>query len=387
MSRATIEPAVSPKGAEERAASLGTEIYDTIRLVHMAFLSTARRRILTAPERSFTRSLSLASTKRRAALFYAAVPHVFGREQHAVAAGRKEYSRLTGGGEQRYLLRRNIHMIEKGLSMRPRREIFAVDYIDATVDAFAASVGDVAGGCGTDPELQWANDVLATYFEAIGPHRVIDRARGRFVHAPVGVDPRSSQEGLSPYARDLSQEPPVSYERLLRLAERRRSVRWFEQRPVPRHLVEKAIDVAALSPSACNRQPFQFRVFDEPTRVHEVASIPMGTKGWVHNIPTFVVIVGSLAAFFSERDRHTIYTDGCLAAMSFLLALESLGLSSCCVNWPDIAEREERMEAALGLAPHERPVMCIAVGYPDAAGLVPFSQKRPSEALLRFNDG
>jgi nitroreductase len=111
----------------------------------------------------------------------------------------------------------------------------------------------------------------------------------------------------------------------------------------------------------------------------------MGTRGWSHNVPTFVVVVGTLSAFFSERDRHTIYTDASLAIMTFVLALETMGIGSCCVNWPDIDELEEKMASELSLAPHERPVMCLAIGRPDPAGLVPYSQKREPEDVLRFH--
>ena len=316
-------------------------------------------------------------------LYYAVRPSSFGREHRAVLAGIQRYRRLDAEGRQRYLLRRNIHMLEKGLSMRPRRETFALNYIGATVNRFQQLTGEIGGSAGTDRELQWASDVLTTFFEVAGDHPTIQSARSNFVCAPRGVDDRSPN-GLSPYQRDIARAAPVRYEDLLTLAERRRSVRWFEQREVPRELILQATEVASLSPSACNRQPFEFRVFDDPESVQRVAEIPMGTRGWVHNIPTFVVIVGTLSAFFDERDRHLIYTDGCLAAMSFLLALETLGLSSCCVNWPDIAEREHRMAEVLGLGPDERPVMCVAVGYPDPAGLVPFSQKRAADQLARF---
>jgi nitroreductase len=44
------------------------------------------------------------------------------------------------------------------------------------------------------------------------------------------------------------------------------------------------------------------------------------------------------------------------------------------------------MARLLDLAPHERPIMCIAIGYPDAAGLVPFSHKRPAAEIVRFNN-
>jgi nitroreductase len=150
-------------------------------------------------------------------------------------------------------------------------------------------------------------------------------------------------------------------------------------------VIDKAVQIAAESPSACNRQPFEFRVFDDPELVQQVAEVPMGTGGYVHNIPCVAVLVGDLSAFFDERDRHLIYIDGCLAAMAFVLGLESQGVATCCINWPDIREREERMQQLLGLKQHERPVMLIAIGYADPNGKAPFSARRRLEDVRSYN--
>jgi hypothetical protein len=42
-------------------------------------------------------------------------------------------------------------------------------------------------------------------------------------------------------------------------------------------------------------------------------------------------------------------------------------------------------EELLMLDPDERPVMFIAVGYPEVTGMVPYSEKRLPEELCRFN--
>jgi nitroreductase len=111
----------------------------------------------------------------------------------------------------------------------------------------------------------------------------------------------------------------------------------------------------------------------------------MGTKGYAHNIQTFIVVVGNLDAYFDERDRHLIYIDGSLANMSFMLALETLGLGSCPINWPEIESREKLMEDFLKLNPWERPIMCIGVGYPDPEGKVAFSKKRDLSKIRSYN--
>jgi nitroreductase len=74
----------------------------------------------------------------------------------------------------------------------------------------------------------------------------------------------------------------------------------------------------------------------------------MGTSGFYENFPCVVVLIGKVRAFPFERDRHVIYFDASLAAMAFQFALEVQGVSSCCINWPDIPERERMMAQTLG---------------------------------------
>jgi nitroreductase len=258
--------------------------------------------------------------------------------------------------------------------------VFATDYIEETVAVLTRQVADDQK---QDPERRWACAVLTDYFRVTDPGPQTDRARARFNgFSSTGQNPN---EPLVPYKRDLRDPPSVSYEALWALAQRRRSVRWFLPKPTPRDLIDKAIEIAAQSPSACNRQPFIFRVFDDPESVKQIAAIPMGTTGYADNIPAIVVIVGQLRHFSDERDRHLIYIDGSLAAMSFAFALETLGLSSCMINWPDVEHLETRMASLIGLEADERPVMLIAVGYPDPEGLVAASVKKPVALLRRYN--
>jgi nitroreductase len=317
-------------------------------------------------------------------LHYAVASRVFDREHRAVVVGRRKYAAMERRlGEHSYLLRRNIHMLEKGLVMRPRRPVFAVDYIAPTVRAYREML-DLSR---TQPELvdarelQWATDVLTEYFAVAGSHPTIDKVRAWWQELSP---PESEGPTLAPYRRDLTGDPPVSLPALTELARRRRSVRWFDQRPVPRETIDAALAVAIEAPSACNRQPFEFRIFDDPEMVQRVAGIPLGTRGYGHNIPVVAVIIGKMRAFFSERDRHLIYIDGSLAAMSFILALEAAGLSSCLINWPDVADEERRMAATLGLEPDERVVMLVAIGYPDPTGSVPSSGKKSLDAYRRY---
>jgi nitroreductase len=66
-----------------------------------------------------------------------------------------------------------------------------------------------------------------------------------------------------------------------------------------------------------------------------------------------------------------------------MLAFETLGLSTCAINWPDTEVREKKMESFLNLDPCHRPVMLLAVGYADPEGGIPYSQKKDDKILIK----
>ena len=314
---------------------------------------------------------------------YGLLSSSFRREHHGVARGKKRYLvRQQQHQLNRYLLRRNIHRLEKGLLMRPRRPVFAVDYIGETVTGLQNAIQSEDHDEG---EIKWACDVLQAYFQAVSLENtaVLD-AKNKFDMLTIGLT-QTNDCSFIPYARDLTESPTIDYKQLLALAERRRSVRWYRPQLVPRKLVDQALHVAGLSPSACNRQPFEFRIYDDPDLIGNIGSLPLGTAGFYPNFPMIIVIVGKLEAYFRERDRHLIYIDSSLAAMSFMFALETLGLSSCAINWGEVADREQKMCQLLHLEPDERPIMLMSVGYADESGLVAYSQKRDLDHIRSYN--
>lgn len=309
-------------------------------------------------------------------LYYCFFSAKFQREHRAVLLGRlRYYQSLKLHGANRALLRRNIHRLEKGLIMRPRRDVFAEDYIQETVDCYANTVRglDILSG-----DHKWAHNVLQEYFSVVKSTKAIDRARAIF----SALEATSEGEKYIPYPRHASTKSTVEFGQLVHLFQQRRSVRWYRDRPVETELIEKAVQAASLAPSACNRQPYGFKVINGRVNANRIADCAMGTAGFSHNIPCIIAVVGDLSSYPAERDRHVIYIDGSLAAMQLMLAFETLGLSTCPINWPDIEVREKRLSQELKLQYHERPVMLLAVGYADPMGAIPYSQKKSSEELI-----
>ena len=318
-----------------------------------------------------------------AGVYFGLFSRRFRREHLSVLKGRlRYYEDLKSHGRSSPMLRRNTHRLEKGLIMRPRRPVFAEGFIAETVAEFSRA--RLSPGFSRE-ELRWAGDVLEEYFSVVSDTPAVRSARQTFQSA---LTSSASQAGSNaskskPYRRAESPETSISFEDLHSLFVRRRSVRWYLDRPVPYELVQQAIDAAAQAPSACNRQPFRFIVATDPEWAAKIAACAGGTTGFAEQLPGIIVVVGNLAAYPQERDRHLIYIDSALASMQLMLAAETLGLATCPINWPDVDFAENRIQPILELPPHERVIMLIAIGYGDPESGVPYSQKKQGDLLAQ----
>lgn len=281
-------------------------------------------------------------------------------------------------GDSNTLLRRNIHRIEKGLIMRPRKAVFALDYIAETVSGFVRACENPGHNVA---ELHWASDVLSQYFSVVDSEALAPELKPLFERFSAELDSDGSN---TPYAFADKVDAQISPQQFMALCRQRRSVRWYEDRAVPAELLEQAVAMATLAPSACNRQPYRFIVSQDKLTAQQLLRVPAGTKGFGDNVPCCIVVVADMANYPTERDRHLVYIDSSLAAMQLMLACETLGLSTCPINFPDIEARERQLAELLALPVNVRPVMMMAVGYADKSGQIPYSQKKTPAQLVQY---
>lgn len=319
-------------------------------------------------------------------LFYTFLSDRFHREHRAVLAGKVKFNqRNKNKAENKYFLARSIHRLEKGLLMRPRKEIFGLGYIEGTIEAYISAVNNSEEKNEVSEQLIWAKDVLTQYFSVIKHNDLTLTLFDRFEEAKKILPVIKEAEDIRiPKARSEYKLSEVDYSSFLDLCKQRRSVRWFLPKKVPRDLIDKAIQAAVEAPSACNRQPFEYYVVDGNKEVAEVSGFPMGTTGYAHSIQAMIIAVGHLDAYSHERDRHLIYIDASLSNMILMLSLETLGLASCPINWPDIETREKTLSKYLSLQPEQRPIMMIGVGFPDPEGGIAYSQKATLSEIRTF---
>lgn len=269
------------------------------------------------------------------------------------------------------------HKIEKGLVMPGVPRLFGVEPVLATMSLI--NQWRKVGYSLQDPIFCGALEALHSYQEKIATYSLDDT--GKIL--PVLQDflisyPERKEALLTPQAL----VEVNSFDGLKQLALARRSVRSFQPEHVDFQLIKNAIDVAQLSPSACNRQPCKVYLIRDAEKKKAILSLQNGNRGFGHLVPDLVIVTASLKTFFDASERNEPYIDAGLFTMSFLYGLASQGIGSCCLNWCVQPNNDKTLHDLLGIDEFEKVIMLIAVGYADVQTVVPRSARREISSVL-----
>lgn len=318
-------------------------------------------------------------------IYYLLFNRKFDQEHLRVLRGRRfYYKQLSKTSNSSPLLRRNIHRLEKGLIMKPRRKFFAESFIQDTVECYILAQNSHTSF--STEELKWSKHVLKKYFLENHHTPTIQKAYVRFMQNNNIQHLDESKLSSVPYKYKNSVVNPVNFDQFQALVHRRSSVRWFKDIPVEDSIIDDIVNLCVNAPSACNRQPYRFLVFNDPVQSSEIAKCAGGTQGFSHQIPVTIVVIGDLSAYSNERDKHVIYIDSSLASMQLMLAAEAKGLGTCAINWPDLKASDNKIKRFIHLESYEAIVMLIALGYPDPEGKIPFSHKKQGNEIFSIGN-
>ena len=189
---------------------------------------------------------------------------------------------------------------------------------------------------------------------------------------------------------------------------RRRTVRDFADRSVPRNVIERCLLAAGTAPSGAHRQPWRFVVVSDPAlknRIREAAEAeerdfyaerapeewlealaPLGTDA---NKP-FLETAPYLIAIFAER--HGVGEDGShvqnyyvtesigIATGMLITALHHAGLATLTHTPSPMGFLNE----VLGRPKNERPFLLLVVGYPSDDARVPDLHRKSLDEIAEF---
>ncbi|MGC9324850.1 MAG: nitroreductase family protein [Desulfomonilia bacterium] len=145
----------------------------------------------------------------------------------------------------------------------------------------------------------------------------------------------------------------------------RRSVREYEDTPIPDDILEKVLRAAMNAPSAKNEQPWHFVVITDRDILEQVPTF----HPYAEMVLKAPVVIAVCADSTLERAAHGYWIADCSAAtQNILLAAHALGLGAV---WAGIFPQEERMKGLqklLGLPEHVLPLALVPMGYPRKKG-------------------
>ncbi len=189
---------------------------------------------------------------------------------------------------------------------------------------------------------------------------------------------------------------------------RRRTVRDFSDKPVPRELIEQLVLTAGTAPSGANMQPWHFVVVSDPKIKKEIRQAAEEVEKefyenrapdyWLHDLEHLATDANKphleqapyLIVIFSQR--HSQDEDGSIQHHYYLA--ESVGISMgmliTAVHHAGLASLTHTpqpmsfLRKLLNRPKHETPVLILAVGYPKTDTQVPNISKKSLNEIATF---
>jgi len=190
--------------------------------------------------------------------------------------------------------------------------------------------------------------------------------------------------------------------------QRRRTVRHFSDRSVPREIIEECLITAGTAPNGANLQPWHFVVVSDPKIKHEIrvaaeqeenefynhrapqewleALAPLGTdehKPFLETAPYLIVIFGKNHSELPDGRRVKNYyvNESVGIATGFLItALHHAGL----VSLTHTPSPMRFLNGILNRPSDEKPFLLLVTGFPADDAQIPIIQKKILDEIATF---
>ncbi|MBN1564063.1 MAG: nitroreductase family protein [Anaerolineae bacterium] len=189
---------------------------------------------------------------------------------------------------------------------------------------------------------------------------------------------------------------------------RRRTVRDFSDRPVPREIIENCVRAAGTAPNGANQQPWHFVVVSDPDLKRQIRSAaeaeerefyaqrataewladlaPLGTdpnKPFLETAPYLIVIFAQrygLAPDGGKRKHYYVQESVGIATGILITALHHAGLATL-THTPSPMDF---LTTILQRPDNERPFLVVVAGYPAEDATVPDISKKSLDEIATF---
>lgn len=258
-----------------------------------------------------------------------------------------------------YTILRENHVIEKGMSMKVPRKGFGL-----------SKVSNLIARLGKYAELYGAKDIGFTQYPVDTIQEYINYTLDSGVacadivlafHAlceKAKVRPRPSRGGVVVLSREnVIRDATCSFPLLLKS---RHSIRYFDQQHLPtRKQIDEILELAQLTPSACNRQAWHTHVF-QGAESSALVKWQGGSRGFEDEMTTTILVTADLKGFL-WHEVHQAYVDGGLYAMNLINAIHAQGMGGIPLSTGFESQKLQGLKD-FGIPENEVPILIVGFG-------------------------
>ncbi len=280
---------------------------------------------------------------------------------------------------------RLVHAIEKGLSIESPRAGFGYEKIQKLYGWIREylALGEVNKTC-----VYMAADAFSAYLayhESIGFTSEKIEEIASIASELQKIKEQDGVEGVFGGVLTVDKaDMTFELSEVERLFKTRHSVRQFSGEPIPKDLIEKAIELAQTAPSACNRQAVRAYAMDTQRFTELYPNDMQGVGGFLDNCDKVIMITGKISAYELYEYKQFIVSAGIFAGY-LSLALHSLGLGACVVQrslrpeqtWKDFCQKT-------GVPTDEQLICLVTVGQMNKKTVVPLSKRFDTDTVLKW---
>lgn len=158
---------------------------------------------------------------------------------------------------------------------------------------------------------------------------------------------------------------------LIEIIKARRSVRAYQDKALPKKVVNDILEAGKHAPTARNLMELEYKVITSKVLINKLSEgiaaamqkegLPMKAPPGVR--PSFFYSAPLLIIITAPKDNHFAFTDAALAVQNIMLYATSIDLGSCFIGMARLIERDEKLLKTLHIADNMTIVAAVICGY------------------------
>ena len=145
----------------------------------------------------------------------------------------------------------------------------------------------------------------------------------------------------------------INPEDFLEFIKNRRSIRSFQDKPIPENEIQMILEAGRWAPSASNKQPWEFYIIRDKEVLKEISKNAIYGRH-IKRAPFAIVIIGK-----KTTSPNYYIQDTSLVSMTMMLMAWSLGIGTC---WTGALDRK-KVKILLGLGENDYLLTVLPMGY------------------------